>query len=343
MKRTQINVLLLITIVLLASCSSGDQASMMRNVSGKAGEMVIVIAPEIWNAAPGKALRDAFNQPQVGLPQDEPLFSVINIPKEGYADIFKTTRNIVETNISSSALKSEITYKRNVHAYTQAMVTITAKNQQEMEELIRSNTNKMIEFFLQAERERLSMNYAKYQNKAVRNQVETKFGININVPPGFNVDKQTNDFMWIRYETPSISQGIVIYSYPYEHDSTFTAEYLVAKRNVILKQNIPGPGEGSYMTTENEVSVIFNVLKKNKNYAAEMRGLWKVENDFMGGPFVSLSILDLLKNRVITLDGYVYAPENDKRDLIRQVEAMIYSVAFIEQENMDKLNKQFEE
>jgi hypothetical protein len=27
-------------------------------------------------------------------------------------------------------------------------------------------------------------------------------------------------------------------------------------------------------------------------YYAELRGLWKVENDFMGGPFVSLSTLD---------------------------------------------------
>ncbi|MBN2805351.1 MAG: DUF4837 family protein [Prolixibacteraceae bacterium] len=330
----------LVLVLAMFSCNNNTQTSMMRNVTGKAGEMVIVIAPELWDASVGSALKAVFSQAQFGLPQDEPLFSVINIPREAYGDIFKTSRNIVEINLTN-AEASGIVYRRNVHAHTQAMVVITAGNQQALEQLVNDNHDQLIGFFLGAERERLSKNYEKYQNKVVRDRLEEHFGITMNVSPGFTIDEVKEDFMWIRFETPDISEGLLVYTYPYEDDSTFTREYLLAKRNVVLHNNVPGPTEGSYMSTEMELPVQFNILKKNGNYAAEMRGLWTVENDFMGGPFVSLSVLDLLKNRILTIDGYVYAPGTNKRDLIRQVEAMIHSVNFINQTDMDKLNKQY--
>lgn len=315
---------------------------MMRNVSGKPGEMVVVISPELWKAASGQAIRDALAQSQIGLPQDEPLFSIINIPMEAYGDIFKTTRNIIEVNVTPSAEKTDIAYLHDVHAYTQAMVVINAKNQAELEQLIKDNTDKMIGFFLKAERERLVLNYSKYNDRAVKNKVEKHFGIDITVPPGFSVDVEKDSFMWLRYETPEISQAILIYTYPYTSDSTFTSNYILTKRNIVLMHNVPGPREGSYMTTNMELPVFFNTFKKDGNFAAEMRGLWETQNDYMGGPFVNLSILDLLRNRVVTLDGYVYAPSKDKRNLLRQVEAMIYSVSFTDQADIDKLNKQFE-
>ena len=95
------------------------------------------------------------------------------------------------------------------------------------------------------------------------------------------------------------------------------------------------------MQIEPSVPLLFNTFQKDGNYAAELRGLWKIENDFMGGPFVNLSIIDLLKKRVICLDGFVYAPSKNKRNLLRQMEAMIYSVEFTNQEDMNKINKQF--
>jgi hypothetical protein len=90
------------------------------------------------------------------------------------------------------------------------------------------------------------------------------------------------------------------------------------------------------------VPLLFNTFKMNGNYAAELRGQWKLENDFMGGPFVNLSILDVLQNRVVTLDGFVYAPSKDKRNFLRQVEAMLHSIKFDNQPDMDKINRQLD-
>ena len=57
----------------------------------------------------------------------------------------------------------------------------------------------------------------------------------------------------------------------------------------------------------------------------ELRGLWEAYNDFMGGPFVSHSFVSADKQYVITLDAFVYAPRFDKRNYLRQVEAILYT------------------
>jgi hypothetical protein len=50
----------------------------------------------------------------------------------------------------------------------------------------------------------------------------------------------------------------------------------------------------------------------------------------MGGPFISFSILDEKRKRIVTVDGFLYAPTDDKRDLLRQIEAILLSTKIID-------------
>jgi hypothetical protein len=61
-------------------------------------------------------------------------------------------------------------------------------------------------------------------------------------------------------------------------------------------------------------------------YGRLIRGLWRVENNFMGGPFISLSTYDEVNNRIITIEGEVFAPKFDKREYLRELEAIIFSL-----------------
>ena len=58
--------------------------------------------------------------------------------------------------------------------------------------------------------------------------------------------------------------------------------------------------------------------------------MWKVVNDFMGGPFISYTFVDPEHERVITLDGYVYNPNGLKRNFVRQLEAIFNTLKFEE-------------
>lgn len=333
-------VLMLLVFSVLFSCQNDGGQVLHKNITGQAGELVVVISDEAWEGQPGKVIRETMAQPHLALPQDEPLFDLVKVPQSGFKSIFKTTRNIIQTRISSNVDSSEIAFQKDIWAQPQSMVTIEAKNAAEFEEIFLENKNRIMSYFLQAERERLTTNYTKFFERGIYNVLEQDFGVTMRVPPGFQIADQKKDFIWLRYETPEVSMGIVLYTFPYVSDSAFMENYQLKIRDSILRANVPGPTEGSFMTTERRVDQIINTREHNGNYAVEMRGLWRLMNDFMGGPFISLAELDSKNQRVVVAFGYVYAPSKEKRNLLRQMEAIIYTIKLTNQKENDKLNSQ---
>lgn len=335
-----IGCLSIILILLWDGCQPKGGPVLYTNVTGRAGEMIVVMSKVAWDDLPGNLIRNTLAQPQLALPQEEPLFDLINVPHEAFKDIFLTTRNILQTKISPIVENPGVTFTNDVWAYPQATVQINARNNEEFEKLFKENSDKIAGYFLKAERERLEMNYKKLSDKVILNKLDEKFDLALTFPPGFQIAPEGKDFIWLRYETPEISQAIMVYTFPYTSDSTFTLDYLLFKRDSTLRVNVPGPVKGSYMTTEKTAKPVLQITRHNGNYAANLRGLWRVENDFMGGPFVMLAELDLFRQRVVVVDGYVYAPSKNKRNFVRQIEAIVYSLKLNDQEKNDKLNSQ---
>jgi hypothetical protein len=104
-------------------------------------------------------------------------------------------------------------------------------------------------------------------------------------------------------------------------------------RDQFTKKFVPGPNRGSYMAVETDAVPYRRELKVNELDVIELRNLWKVENDFMGGPFVSLTMENEETNQIVVVDGFVYAPQFDKRKYLRQVEAILNSVQIPQKKN----------
>ncbi len=333
-------ILLLLPVALFSCKNSGT--GLRKNITGNAGEVVVVISKASWQDQPGEVLRQSLAQEHPALPQDEPLFDLVSVPRDAFKSIFKSTRNIIQTQISPNVDSARVTFKDDVWASPQATVIIQAKDKENFVQIFRENEERILNYFLDAERERLIMNYSKYYEKGIFNVLSDDFNLTMKTAPGFQIAEKKENFIWLRYETPDISQGIVLYTFPYTSDSTFTGDYLISVRDSVFKANIPGPSKGSYMATEKRIDPLFRFRKHNGNYATEMRGLWRLRNDFMGGPYISLAELDLAGQRVVVAFGYVYAPNKDKRNLLRQVAAMIYTMKFNNQKENDQLNRQME-
>ena len=135
--------------------------------------------------------------------------------------------------------------------------------------------------------------------------------------------------MWISLESKVHSQGLIIYERPYSDTAQFNKTALLNYRDSIVKVHIPGPSEGSYMTTEYILPIQYKIgTYVNDDYTIELRGKWRVENDFMAGPFTSYTFCNLQKNKLITIEGYVYYPNKEKRNFMRQLQAICRSVSF---------------
>lgn len=323
---------LLIVLVGMVSCKKTTR-SFMPPVTGKAGEVLVIMNESLWKGSSGDSIKAILSEEQVGLPQPEPVLDIVNIPHSAFSRMFKTYRSILDVKISKKVSKAGVKIKRGSWAKDQAYMRLEASNEQELIKLIGENRDKILTFFISSEKDRLINVLTKKPEKKIFNSLKKKYHFTLAFPSGYNINKDYNDFMWISKETPQTSQGLFVYSFDYKSQNNFSQEFLQQKRDSLLKAYIPGPSDGSYMTTESRFPVRFQQFSFKENYGVEMRGLWKVKNDFMGGPFLNISFLDQKNNRVICLDGYVYYPNQEKRELLRELEAIIYTFQYNKKSN----------
>ena len=310
--------------VFAASCNDSSEL-VKQNVGGKAGEIIIVANKAEWESEPGSELRSILATPYPYLPQSEPSYTLINIPHKSFTSLFEYHRNIIILKVDPE-LKAEFKAVEDVWAAPQTVIMITAPTKEEATRVIADNSEQLFNIINQAERNRIMRNSKRYEDVALRQFVADKFGGSPYFPKGYSLKKQTDNFVWISYETTYINLGIFVYRIPYKDETSVQLEQLMAATNDIMQENVPGMVDNSYMTISSEILPGLGVMKyKNRNFV-EMRGLWEVKNDFMGGPFVIHAFYD--KNdpkSIIVVEGFVYAPRYDKRDYIRQVESILYS------------------
>ncbi|MBP5566266.1 MAG: DUF4837 family protein [Bacteroidales bacterium] len=317
--------ILVFAVLTLASCGGKHQA-LLPNVSGKAGEIMVVIEKTDWEGAVGNATRELLACDCPWFLMREPLYSLSNVTHGGFADIFKVHRNILYFDIDPMVQTTRVKYLQNVWAQPQALVNISAPDSQTAVELLEKDGAKIVAFIEQAERDRVIRNTMRYEEKNLGAMVSEIFGGCMHFPIGYQFKKKTSDFIWIADEKQYTIQGVFVYRYPaLGTDEDFSTANIIAHRNEVLRNNVPGMFENTYMTTGTLPSPTVEYLKYQGRNFAQTRGYWEVANDYMGGPFVSHSFYSPDGIYVVVCDAFVYAPKYDKRQYLRQVESLLYS------------------
>jgi hypothetical protein len=313
-----------LTIVGLASCS-GSGKGLLPNVSGKAGEVIVVIERADWEGALGDEVRELLAADCPWLYIREPLYSLVNVAPGGFADLFKVHRNIVIFNIDPQVASSGVLVKSDVWASPQCIVQVSAHDSEEALSILKEKGNIVVGAIEQAERDRVIRNSILYEEKTLAPVVSEVFGGSPHFPSGYKLKKKTDDFIWIADEKQYTTQGILIYKTPALKDDNFTVENIIARRNEVMRNNVPGMFENTWMTTGDYPAPYVEYLKYRGRNFAQVRGWWEVENDYMAGPFVSQSFYSRDGSRIIVAEAFLYAPKYDKRQYLRQVESLLYS------------------
>lgn len=310
---------------ILAACSSteGKKAN-LPSISGKVGEIGVIASKAQWEADPGSAIRSVLAAEYPYLPQREPYYRLFNVPEESFNKVFRVHRNLLRLIINDTCSTS-MTLHRDIWAAPQTMLTIMAPDDYTASEYINAHTREIRNVFESAERDRVISNAITFQNSSLVKVVGSAFGGSPYIPKDFSLKKQTPGFYWISNETTFTNQGIFIYKFPYRDESQFTANYLIAKRDEVMQINVPATTEGSYMITNPSITPGFEWKTIGDRRCAEIRSLWDTHNDFMGGPFISDAFLSKDGREIIVIEGFVYAPSKDKRDLLRNLQSIIYS------------------
>jgi hypothetical protein len=258
------------------------------------------------------------------------LMRVVPSAFEGF---IKVHRNVLYLKVDPSQPLSNVGQK-GLYAEDQLVVMVTAPSNDEMIKFLSDNRAELLRAFEDAERNRAIKMNKKFKEGVVIDKISQMFGgMTLDLPRGYTMRGTSGDSLLVTsFEYPVATQGVAVYTYPYSGKSDFELDNLIAQRNNFMK-NIPGPSGKSYMTTVEEYIPEVSYKRINGRFWAEVRGFWDLEGgDFMGGPMVSWSTLDTNTNQVVTIDCYVFSPKHGQRDLVRGLEALIYSVKFPEKE-----------
>ena len=337
MKKTILNYSFIIVALLsLLSCKDNF---MLPASSGRPYEVLVVINDQLWEQPAGRALFNVLDTDMPGLPQSERSFRISQTDPARFNQVLNIFRNIIVVDINKKVYsQTKMKFARNIHAKPQVILTIQSPSEEEFAKYVSTHKELIIDFLVKVEMNRLVKELEKKHSKVVLDLSRELLNCQMWAPDEIKSYKKGKDFFWASSNSATAMVNICMYSYPYEGPQTFNKQYVLAKRDSVMKVNLPGAQPHMYMATDTFCTAVKPITVKNQ-YAYETRGLWHMQNDGMGGPFVSHSRVDTVHNRVVVVEGFVFAPEKMKRGLVRRLEGALYTLNLPAEKSEDlKLN-----
>lgn len=311
--------------ILLISCSTdGKDNKFIPDSVGKPYEIFVISEPDIFRSSVGDSIKSTLEQEMHMINNSERSLQLVNIPPSNFKNLTKKHRNIIIFQVGDNYPVSRMYTVEDEYAKPQMITVLQAPTTDELEVLITEKRDSIKKQFEAEELDRFAVKAAKVIETKSVNLVKDMFKLDIKLPKGFvRRNSIEPDFLWISYELPEASQGVVIYDFPYTGEPITNASIIEARNKFVA--NIPGELPNSFMTTSDMFEPETESKEINGRVWEETRGFWRVENDFMGGPFVSYSTIDEKNKRVVVVDWYVYSPNPNKgqRNYLRQLEGIM--------------------
>jgi hypothetical protein len=323
--------LCLAVALVLSSCLKKSQPE-SEKTSGKINTISVIIDDQLWNGEVGDSIRNKFASPVIGLPKEEPLFTINQYSIKLLEGFRTNSRNIIVIKKES---QNGFKVTENEYAKPQNVFHISGKTSAAILELIETHAPEIIEKMRRteiAENQRI-IDTSKIDTK----RLQRKFNINLDIPKGYNFVVQRRKFVWLKKEITSGNTSLLIYQVPMSAlKGNNITKSIIRLRDSIGRMYIHGRSRNTEMVTEDSYApYLFHINLKGKE-AYETKGTWELNNDFMSGPFINYAIIDRTNKRVLVLEGFCYDPSKEKRDLMFELEAIIKSVEFTKKKTKNK-------
>ena len=297
--------------------------SILAPSTGNISELVIVVPDNLWEGSTGLELKNIFQANVLGIPQQEALFDVFAINPSQFSSIFKTHKNILWLSLDETP---SVSRKDNHWSKNQLFVSVKAKSETELTNLLIEQGQKISDWFLQKDLARRVAKLKKTAEQEIQKEILEAYNFSMLIPKGYKITLAEEDFVWLRRDKPKVNviSNLWVHTIPYTSPSQLSKEYLIQLRDSLGREHVEGARPQSYMTTEMLYEPDFSLVSE-KPYTVEMRGLWTMVNDFLGGSFISYTRLDEANQRIIFTEGFLYCPKERKRFYIQELEAVLTS------------------
>ncbi|MCE2732678.1 MAG: DUF4837 family protein [Chryseotalea sp.] len=355
-------------LLALVTCtpSNDDSGKGKPKATGRSGDMIILMDSLQWRNELGEEVQKIFRREMDGLPRPEYNFNVKFVHPNKKIKLLTQIRNLVYVftldkrsagtkaitdNLSDETLSRIendtsffIVNKSNEYSRDQEVLYLFGRNENELVQHLQKNRKQIEEFFNKAERKRIQEGMQPVTSTAsLKKVLAERFQLKGLFPAGYKVADERPDFAWFRSPEAEIDKNFFIATKPYTSEYQLLPDSILQWRESITSSYIfEDPDQpSSYITVERDIP--FNPIKStqvnlNNKFAMELRGLWRTNTRTMGGPFLGYAFVNPQNNVLVYIEGFVFSPGKPQRELIREMEAIAYSIDPIQKPKSEKKN-----
>jgi hypothetical protein len=322
---------------------------------GNINQLALIADSSLMTSELGDSLLYYYASAYPIMPQPEPIFDIVfKTPEDLRAqpvlqelrsylivgnlnDRQSTTTRMIENDISDAKLEKArqegfgTAVARDKWAKGQLLIYVFGKNREELLRGLITSFPAVAKRFNDRDLERIdATTYFNGENREVMDIVRIRLGADIRVPKSFQLTPtEDSTVVWLRKDIPEGSMNILMTKVLYEDQRQLSKSGIKSIRDSIGRRYIASTAPNTYMKINDvDLPMFSDVTSVNGDYALEARGIWEMENDFMAGPFVSYLIHDPDRRELLFLDGFVYRPNEDKRNLVQELEYILRTTKF---------------
>ncbi len=346
---------LAIAAFICTSCSeeARSRLSAKANAFGKANHVVVIADKDVWEGEVGDTFRFYFSSAFLILPQPEPIldlkhFTPLDLEKDPIRKELRTyiyLSDITDKSSPTAALMQEDVgserilsakqgkgyaniQKKDKYALGQLNVFMYGTSKETLLANIKNNYSTILKRIKEEDEELIAANvYAGGQSRKVEENINESMGIKLKIPADYFVAMEEENTMWIRKMTKEFSSNILLHKLPYTAKEQLSYEGIKSLRDTITRQYVSSDVRESYMLiNDQDLPMFVKNVDFNNLFAVEAKGIWELNNDYMGGPFISYLVHNPESNELFLLDGFIFAPSKKKRELMQYLKHILNTV-----------------
>jgi len=351
-------ILISLGFLIFSSCTNNSNRNILNKpiAMSKSNDVVVVADDELWKTETGDTFRFYFESAYPITPSPEPIFNLryFSFDQIEAVDLRRHLRTYVvlanlqdtSSNITKMLQKdlgvkrlnkvlssegSSIIYGQDKWARDQLVVYVVGKNVDELINAIDKNFNKIADrIHKHDEKQIASATYFLGDNGIMDVRANKALGINIHIPKDYiqAMFKEEEKILWGRRDSKKAISNFIIKAIEYKDTSQFSKLYLKKLINKFGKYVSSDTKNSRLIVNDVDLPLLRFDRIINGNRTLELRGIWEMTDDFIGGAFIAYLIKNKESNDLAFILGFVYTPGNDKKEYLQQMMSIVNTVEF---------------
>ena len=301
-----------------------------RSTAGKDYQVVVLCDNDNWEGDVADAVCELLEEDIPGLVRPQGYFDIVKqVPSNEATEFDKKYGIVLSVKVSPSNEAPSYKVATNTYAQPQIIITIEASTTAQAVEFIKANTDELREVMIASEREEYLKGAKRKPAKQLMEDFTQATGYTMLIPANFSKANPADETLtWYIRDYKNKAQYIFAFNTEYNAEAgvqSVSADIVNAintKFNTIASKDV----NGSRMQINTYRDIVADIVEVNNCKLLELRGCWEVSTDYMGGSFTAYTIFDPATSTATVIVFALYAPEDSQRNLMHQLEDLIYTL-----------------